>query len=64
MRLCTSPMAEALKVQAHKINADRFEIINCKTGGFTFAASEAAARAMACDMGWVDFIIVPPQVAQ
>ena len=55
-----SPLAEALNIQAHRINRDRFEIICCKTGRFAFAKTEAGARAMACDFGWADFHIIPP----
>lgn len=59
--LCTpSPLAEALAIQSHKINRDRFEVIDCKTGRFVFAASEAAGCEVAREMGWVDFQVIPP----
>ena len=59
-----SPLAEALRIQAHKINRDRFELICQKTGRFMFAVSDVAAMAMACDLDWKDFTVIPPQVVK
>lgn len=61
MRVCHfSALREALEIQAHKINRDRYEVICQKTGRFMFAKSEQAARAIACDLGWKDFTVIPP----